>query len=334
MSLFWRVVSQDQSRIEAFTVDQFRDYNIEGAVGYTVQGQDNVEDFNLKLNQQRLLQQTAKSFFGFYFSDTDVTTAPNNNWDEYFDLTAVKSMLDIANINYDDSLSVLDRIFPGSKPFYGLRPYVPGYSSSTNGSDVDASQSAGVDCSGFVQRAITDAYKASSSHSWNSYEVESLGSSWWSWVTTSWCHHTLELDGIPYHVKGENHPNLGYAFTYKESRRYFFVYGDSNNMTNKPYNLKLIASRSETNNTNLTRVIPGDIFYYWIGNGYHVGIVNHIKYDDIEGRRSVNENDIYLIQSTISASPTVFNVTKDKGLYLYHYDREAFQWNIGRLLTK
>ena len=171
-------------------------------------------------------------------------------------------------------------------------------------------QSAGVDCVGLVQR--------SASYDGNPYWLPDIGGHPWTWN-----------DG-----DGE-----GGAYPYVKNRRYLFYDGDDElDSGHYPY-LKEItnAAAAEWDKSVLRKILPSDIFYYYIYDeddkayGYHVAIVDRVEYKSTYSRRSdIDYEDIKLIEAThATGPPLVGSVINHRNLQFYVNRGDS--WRIGRL---
>lgn len=138
----------------------FNDEEVSDAVAYSLGCADSIEHFNADLLEQRDAIQSWYSDDNALWvpvinpnphpewSDWNLTTAPEDNWDSY-----MKGL-------YNDVTELYDPLVIDGIAYY---PFVPGFSSwrhTDNGGPgyrgIDTGYSAGVDCVGFIQRLITD----------------------------------------------------------------------------------------------------------------------------------------------------------------------------------
>lgn len=295
-------------------VDPLTKTEISGAVAYTINGQDDPEDFVDKMEQQYQCYEGYVSVKGLSTPSWVTYRNAPSSWEDYGRaITLINDTEEFAFVT-DRSLNGIDDFeFNGEKIFEGIRPYAPGYSSwrfQKYGDDFwyFAGESAGTDCVGFVQRSISDAHPEGD----NPYQIlqENLriGKHYWTW-----------------HDGG----GTGGSLQSIQNRRTFYYYGDWNPLTQTTIAyLEKIANRN--NQANLGMVIPGDIFYYWGTTLYHIAIV--YKVISTTSQRRPELDMILLIESTQGkdSDEVPFGSVIDWRT-VQDYQNANRNWRIGRL---
>ena len=181
------------------------------------------------------------------------------------------------------------------------RPYRPGYTLKYFRDEQKdpfwhyAGQSAGTDCVGFVQRCIN----ASVNHSVYLICNEPLGEHMWT---------STEAD----------------ASKFVNNRSYMYCAEDGEGHV---YLDKVITIDA----TEISKVLPGDIFYY-NDQGYHVGIIESVDYSDCSKRSEIQYQAIKIIESSFLGT-SISGVIKNHSLYHYSNDEgDKRSWGVGRLL--
>lgn len=298
------VVTGDRAGMQNITPVPFTwhdniDHDIK-SVAYNLTSHDTPFDYNEKMGQQWLLLEHSmqNDYNGFSGGNPDCIWpsfyAPGS---KIFDFSGESS--------WGNYIAETDEHAPieiGGNMTY---PYRPGYNSWYYGEENNLpnsviKQSTGVDCVGFVQRSASYGIN----DTLNSFSLPDLTSYQWS--------------------------DQGSVIT---NRRYIIAesYEKPNGqIVNEIHMDRITFWNNEDDNgniLNLDKVIPGDIIYYWNGNGYHVMMVSNVTIS--QDGDAIQPGDIEIIEAT---SWQVSYAAKVHTLANYSGDQgNERNWIIGRL---